>query len=359
MHLLWLWWGVSPEVFGTPFRWYSLCFVAAFALGHRLSVYLYKKAGAPEEWVDRQFTWVVLATIVGARLGHVIFYDPGYYFTAEHWVEIFKIWEGGLASHGATAALILTMYLNSKYITKKPMLWGIDKIVVIIALAAFFIRLGNLANSEIVGVPTSSKLGFVFFHPIKESLLLNLKGIEQVDFVALQKDTVVEGKSYQAANMRLIFSEKEKQESVLEQTRKNAFYQIALFPREDANLKVFSLNQNIAVKRTEDKKWLSESLVWGMPRYPAQLFEALFYLSVFILIWFGYTRWHWDKKMGFTSGLFLILVFGFRFIVEYWKEVQEAWEKDMLLKQGQMLSIPFILIGIYFMLASFKTKNKP
>lgn len=157
-------WNIQPEIFPDsflPIRWYGLMFALAFLLGYEVFKKLLKRDGAPNKWLDNALYFTMIGTIVGARLGHVFFYDWAYY--KEHLAQIPQVWRGGLASHGAAIGIIFAIYLYSKYITKKPVLWALDRVVVTVALAGVFIRLGNFFNSEIIGTPTDSAfLGVIF-----------------------------------------------------------------------------------------------------------------------------------------------------------------------------------------------------
>ena len=126
-------------------RYYSLLFAISFLVGFNIVKKLFINENVPVEWMDKLLMYCVLGTILGARLGHVIFYDPYYYL--ENILEIFMVWKGGLASHGAAIALIIAMWVFSKKVTKKHTLWSLDKLVIAVALAAGFIRIGNLMNS--------------------------------------------------------------------------------------------------------------------------------------------------------------------------------------------------------------------
>jgi len=194
--------------------------------------------------------------IVGARLGHCLFYEPSYYLSNP--VEILKIWRGGLASHGAAIGILLVLWLWVRK-EKKPYMWILDRIVIVAALGGAMIRLGNLMNSEIYGVETTLPWGFVF-----------LRNGETV------------------------------------------------------------------------------------PKHPTQIYESLAYFITFIIL----SRIYWRKKGEFISGvpfsLFLILVFIFRFFVEYVKEDQVAFEAGMTLNMGQWLSLPFILIGVVVLIFSLR-----
>lgn len=156
-------WNADPVLlsFGPlQVRWYGLAFAIGFFIGYKIMEKMFKHEGAPEKWLGILLAYLVIGTIVGARLGHVFFYQWDYY--SQHPIEIFKIWEGGLASHGGTIALIIAMFIFSWAVAKKPASWIFDKVVIPIALVGGLIRLGNLMNSEIYGDETSLPWGFVF-----------------------------------------------------------------------------------------------------------------------------------------------------------------------------------------------------
>ncbi len=156
-------WNVNPEIFSLGpihVRYYGLLFAMGFMLGFYIIERMFKSEGIQQEWLDKLFMYVVIATIVGARLGHVFFYGWEHY--SQHPGDIIKIWEGGLASHGGAMGILIALYYYSKKVTKRSMLWTLDRLVVPVALAAVFIRLGNLMNSEIYGHATDLPWGFVF-----------------------------------------------------------------------------------------------------------------------------------------------------------------------------------------------------
>lgn len=155
-------WNLDPEIFSIgkfAVRWYGLLFASAFFFGYLIMGKFFKKEGIPVEVLDKLTIYMAVSTVVGARLGHCFFYEPSYYLSNP--VEIFKLWRGGLASHGAALGILAGLYLFSRN-TKKPYLWVVDRIVVVVALSGFFIRTGNLMNSEIYGVETDLPWGFVF-----------------------------------------------------------------------------------------------------------------------------------------------------------------------------------------------------
>jgi len=156
-------WNVDPEIFSLwifSIRWYGLLFASGFLIGYYIGEKMMKSEGVNPKWIESLFFYIIIATIVGARLGHVFFYSWDYY--SQHPEEIIKVWHGGLASHGGALGILIAMFLHSKFITKRTMLWTLDRIVVPTALVAAFIRTGNLMNSEIYGVQTSLPWGFIF-----------------------------------------------------------------------------------------------------------------------------------------------------------------------------------------------------
>jgi len=155
-------WDINPEIvgfWGLSILFYGVLFASAFFFGYLIMQKIFKKEGLPVELLDKLTVYVALGTIIGARLGHCLFYDPSYYLSNP--LEILKIWRGGLASHGAAIGILIALYYFSKK-NKKPYLWILDRIVIVVALAGFFIRMGNLMNSEIYGIPTKLPWGFIF-----------------------------------------------------------------------------------------------------------------------------------------------------------------------------------------------------
>lgn len=164
MHILnFIHWNVDPEIFSLgslSVRWYGLLFASGFLIGYYIGERMLKSENVNQKWIDSLFFYIIIATVVGARLGHVFFYGWEYY--SQHPAEIFKVWHGGLASHGGALGIMIALYLHSKLITKRTVLWTLDRIVVPTALVAAFIRTGNLMNSEIYGIQTDLPWGFIF-----------------------------------------------------------------------------------------------------------------------------------------------------------------------------------------------------
>lgn len=250
-------WNADPTLFEfgpLAVRWYGLAFAVGFIVGYNIVARMFRHEGAPERWLGILLTYVVIATVVGARLGHVFFYEWDYY--SAHPEKIIRIWEGGLASHGGTIAIIIALFIYSWLVTKKPASWVFDKIVVAIALVGGLIRLGNLMNSEIYGGPTDLPWGFVF---------------------------VRDGQT--------------------------------------------------------------------VPAHPTQIYEALCYFALFALLMWMYWKRNAEERPWLITGVFFIGIFLPRFLIEYVKNVQVSSEYEMIARYGmnlgQMLSIPFIALGVF------------
>ena len=284
-------------------RFYSLMFVVAFVLGWYLMKKIFERENETIEKLDTLFIYTFFATLIGARLGHVIFYQSEL-FREDFW-SVFLPFKtkpefeftgfSGLASHGAAVAIIIMMYFYSKNVIKRPLLWILDRIVIPVASGAIFVRLGNFFNSEIVGYETNSAFGIKF---LRDSIKPNVAMIET-----------------KAQNLN------------------EAYNQIATNPEYSAIL------QRVPAK------------------HPAQLYEAIGYVLVFAVVFYLYWKTEAREKSGYLFGLFLVLLWTVRFIVEYVKESQGGIEEQLgLFSTGQWLSIPFIIIGLILM---FNAKKKP
>ncbi|MFV5691241.1 prolipoprotein diacylglyceryl transferase [Flavobacterium sp. LT1R49] len=282
-------------------RYYSLMFVIAFGLGWYIMKNIFEREGESIEKLDSLFIWTVLATLIGARLGHVLFYDWEYF--RNHLLEIFLPFRfspkfeftgfQGLASHGAAISIIIAMYFYSKNILKRPQLWILDRVVIPVASGAIFVRLGNFFNSEIVGKETTSVFGIRF--------------------------------------LRDKFSPADAVNATQIPEPKAAYHAIAADP------KFVALLEQVPAK------------------HPTQLYEAFCYIFVFAILFFMYWKTEARLKSGYLFGMFLVLLFTVRIVVESVKESQGGFENELgLLSTGQWLSIPFILIGLYFIFTAEK-----
>ena len=250
-------WTADPVAFTIPFinwgiRWYGLLFAFGFAFAYWIISKIWKHEKLNRDWLDKLFIYIFLGLIIGLRLGHCLFYSPSHYLSNP--IEILKIWEGGLASHGGAIGILIAAYIYSKKVTRKSMLWTLDRLVVPVGFVAMLVRFANLMNSEIYGHATTLPWGFIFVR-----------------------------------------------------------------------------NGEI------------------LPKHPTQIYEAICYLiTAFVCMWL---YWKKDayKRQGLIFGVFLTGIFLSRFFIEFLKNVQEDFEAGWMLDMGQLLSIPFILAGIWFM----------
>tara|TARA_Y100000589_G_scaffold39903_1_gene33438 strand:+ start:26745 stop:27599 length:855 start_codon:yes stop_codon:yes gene_type:complete len=269
-------WDITSQLiegWSTP-NLYGLLFVSGLIIGYFVIKRIYRFENIEDDKLDKLVFYMVLATIIGARLGHVFFYGPYFdqvssegivlergYFSNP--LDIIKVWEGGLASHGGAIAILIALKIYSKKVIQKPFMWILDRIVAPVAIAGAFIRLGNLVNHEIVGDITNVPWGFKFLH------------------------------NY------------------------NDLYNYGL--------------ENIPI------------------RHPAQLYESICCIFIFAILLFLFWKKDAWKKPGLMFGTFLILLFSSRFFIEFVKLGQASRDEYLFINTGQMLSIPFVLVGIYIL----------
>jgi len=265
-------WNTDPELFTIPeflgigpitVRWYGLLFAAAFLFGQQIMVHIFKSEKKPLADIDALTLYMLISTVLGARIGHFLFYEPEVLLTRP--LEVFLPPFAGLASHGAAIGILtgLWLYTRSRKATGQSYLWVADRMVIIIALAAFFIRFGNLMNSEIVGRPSDVSWAFIFM-------------------------------------------------------------------------------QNFEYTQ--------------VPRHPAQLYEALSSLVLFGILFLLWNKKKGSTPLGSLTGIFLIWIFTLRFFYEFLKENQVSFEDQLSLNMGQILSIPAVLLGFYFLWKSRQPK---
>lgn len=315
-----------------------------------------RNEGHPDELLDKLLTYMVIATIVGARLGHVFFYQWDYY--SQNPVEIFKVWEGGLASHGAAIAIIISMYLFSKRESKRSTLWILDKVVVTVALAACLIRMGNFFNSEIYGHKANSAIETVYTDLPRQALFRYWEDqIEAVEFTSLGEVQETDSLNYPTYTLSVHFKKGLAENAVQTLVNRQAAY-LNGFPDDDKNIIVPVEGSEVTIDfQNRDGGGINANFtVLGVPRYPTQLIEAFFYLIIFFILYSLYQRGVW-KKEGVLFGLFLVMLFGFRIGVEFLKVVQVDAEKGMSFNLGQSLSIPLVLAGMFFVFRGLKKKE--
>lgn len=334
-------------------RYYSLLFALGFVLGYFIMKAIFKKEGIAQEKLDTLLTYVVIATIVGARLGHVFFYQWDYY--SQHLLEILMVWKGGLASHGAAIAIIIAMIMYARRELKKSPLWILDRVVITVALAGCFIRLGNLANSEIYGDVSNSAWEMVFTNPVRERIMATSDGlITEVNFVERDEYQIEDDLTYPLYDMQLSFSEKiPNREAAAKLVQKHLKPLLDRSSKEDLNMKITGLE----IVWDESERMQGSVEARGYPRSPTQIYEAIAYLVIFFILARLYLIADARQRVGLLFGIFLILVFGFRFAIEFIKENQVQSEEGSSLNIGQSLSIPLVLAGLYFSIRSKKEQE--
>lgn len=274
LSVVWNWDPTLVMLGDIDIRWYGLMWAVAILAAERVCHFTFKYEGLPPRTVESGFMWIVLGTFIGARVGHCLFYEPEVYIP-EPWRIITDIRDGGMASHGATIGIILGIFffVRRNYL---PFIWGLDRIAIVAPLSGAIIRLGNLFNSEIVGYPTDSPLGFKFIY-------------------------------------------------------------------HDARRAWMEYSGNVP-----------QEIIDMIPaRHPAQLYEALCYFLTFgILMWLYWRKDLGRRKPGLLFGVAMIGIFLTRFFIEFLKERQVDFEMGMALDMGQLLSLPFIIIGIFMIVRS-------
>jgi len=281
-------WNADPELFSLgplAVRWYGLLYAIGFFVAITVIERMFKNEKAPEKWIEKVFIYIILAEIVGARLGHCFFYDWDYY--SKNWWKIPQIWEGGLASHGGAIGMLIAVLLMSKYMTKQNWLWLGDRIFVGAAFGASIIRFGNLMNSEIYGYPTNMPWGFVF-----------LRG---------QEKFIYGSSGWEWCKPTGVFDE-------------------------------FG-NHLLAC-------------------HPGQLYEGITYMLLFAFLLWLYWKRDAGKYNGLLTGIGFTFVFTARLFIELLKNKQAHFEENLLsnigMNMGQLLSIPFVILGIYLIVRALK-----
>ncbi len=355
-------WNASPEIFTLPIpvidkeltlRWYGLLFALGFLISQQILYYIFKKEGKPEKDVDTLTIYMVVATIIGARLGHVLFYEPARYFANP--IDIIKIWEGGLASHGGAVGILFALWLYAR--KKKPgqnYLQTLDRIVILVALTGALIRFGNMMNSEIIGKPTHSDYGVVFARNATE--ILKSDGfIKSVHYV--KNDSIPARDGLQPIKILIEFEKNEgtTYEEHDRYMRSNVGYHLSNSEYIQGHI---SQTGPLAYKLGVDDDGTYYAIVntYAIPRHPAQLYESISCLLLFALLF-----WMWYQKQaalpeGRLFGVFLIVCFGLRIVWEFMKINQVSFEDGMPLNMGQILSIPLVLAGFYMLYRSYRQK---
>lgn len=354
-------WDIQPEIVpdsSIPLRWYGLLFAAAFLFGQYFITKIFKAEGKSEKDVDALTYYMIGATIIGARLGHCLFYQPEIYLQDP--ISILKVWEGGLASHGATVGIIFAMWLYSRNRPDQSWLWILDRIVIVVALGGMFIRTGNLMNSEILGKPGDHPWSMVFVQPF-EKTLKTYEG-ERIETISISKshaaDTTMDGKVYAPLNLDLVFV-RDRMPGSSEQ----AFLQSTLpsmVKASNGDEEQLYYNAGLSqIKSGFDEKGRTtlHVRIFGLLRHPAMIYEAISCLILFVLMYRYWKRNVGQVPEGRIFSVFVIVLFTLRFFYEFLKENQVAFESGLTFNMGQNLSIPLVLVGIFIFVRSFRKKE--
>jgi prolipoprotein diacylglyceryltransferase len=349
-------WSPHPAVFSgfERLRWYSLLFALGFIISQQIMIYIYKKEGQDEKLVDKLTIYMVLATIIGARLGHVLFYEPEKYLSNP--IDILKVWEGGLASHGAAIAILFALYLYARKIPTQTYLWVVDRIVIVVAMTGAMIRVGNLMNSEIGGKPTGTDSGFVFARDAEEILETLRIPVLSVDaYKPKDRNSELSGNGIVPVNFSIKIEKGGFSESDLRTALETDVKYV--LTRFKSSQKYLSENPESPLKMDLSEQgdhYLATVYTYGVARHPTQIYEAFSYLIIFIILYAIWIRYKSNIPDGLLLGFFLVSVFGMRFIWEFLKENQVEFEEGLSLNMGQSLSIPLVIGGLVLMVLALK-----
>lgn len=372
-------WAADPDLaqlWGLTIRWYGLLFASGFLISQQILFRIFKAEGHKESDVETLTVFMVIATIIGARLGHVLFYEPARYLSNP--IDILKIWEGGLASHGAAFGILFALYLYSNFdirfsfsnfkgtFKKRPrpgqsFLWVVDRIVIVVAMTGALIRMGNFMNSEIEGLPTYSDYGVIFAWDAKDALKNSSPAVEEVE-VSKDEDRMVPesiDSEYRPITFTITFRDaqypEEEIRTYLESRVKSLFTNYQSIRRHIYEPAGTELDYTLSQDRGA---YVAEVHTYGIPRHPAQLYESGTSFLLFLFLLFLWSRMRGKTPEGLLLGLFLVILFGLRFAHEYFKENQVDFEDAIPLNMGQWLSIPLILAGIFLLIRVFSKSQK-
>jgi len=347
-------WSPDPAIFhlgSLEVRYYGLLFALGFIIGQQIIYYIFKKEGRPESDVDTLTFYMIAATVIGARLGHVLFYEPEKYLSRP--LDILKVWEGGLASHGAAAAILFILWVYSRK-KKVTYLWILDRIVIVVALAGAMIRTGNFMNSEIIGKPTESSNGVVFMRDVEYTLTRNYPQLAEVESSSGDFEIA---DPYVPVNLEVTFNggfEEEKVKGFIENILRNDFAELAT---DDEPKIAFGAEEEVRyeLKPGAGGTYVATIQLAGIARHPAQLYEALSCIIIFLGLFYIWTLKKEKTPEGIIFGIFLIVLFGLRFLYEFLKENQVSFEDGLALNMGQILSIPLVLAGVVILIRALNT----
>ncbi|MFT5915061.1 MAG: prolipoprotein diacylglyceryltransferase [Flammeovirgaceae bacterium] len=367
-------WNAAPDIFKTgvfevfgfelgplEVRWYGLLFAMGFLIGQYILIKIFKQEGKPESNVEDLTLYVVLATVIGARLGHCLFYQPDYYLSNP--IEILKIWEGGLASHGASIGILFALWLYSRKHKDQSYMWILDRIIIVVALGSAFVRFGNFMNSEIVGKPADTFASVVFARDGGKYLsneidkAFSMKIVDDIEARGIAgEDTIIGGVVHQPMEYRFELAQAADAKVVRGVANK---YIDNYFGQSSRLQEHVYINPNTAQPYQLATGNISKFTVkaWGKPRHPSQLYESISCFILFFLLLAIYFRYKKELPSGLNFGIFMVWVWVLRFSYEFFKENQVAFEDDLSLNMGQWLSIPLIIAGFIVLFNALKNKK--
>lgn len=375
-------WNASPELFQTNlvpfFRWYNLLFATAVMGGIPIWYYMFERAGKAKEEAIKLVNYIALSILIGARLGHVIFYQWDYY--QDHLLEIFlpitfspefKLTGfSGLASHGAAISMTIAIFLYAKRVSiglfpprihiqnRQPagtFLWIADHLVILGALGCALIRIGNFMSSEIIGKPTGSNYGIIFARELHDALWE--KYGPSIQNLVIGKPSTAHQlppkAGYEPIALVITFKEAIQDEStikpLLEKGLKNDLVRMAHFSSSPHIYETYGTPLSYTLEK-QHEGYQATVYTWGIPRHPTQLYESASYLLLFIILFLWWYKKGQTLAPGRIFGTFAVAAFSLRFIHEFYKENQAAFESNLWLNMGQLLSLPWIIVGLFFIL---------
>lgn len=354
-------WSPNPAVFPgfERLRWYSLFFAIGFIISQQIMIYIYKKEGHDERLVDKLTIYMVIATILGARLGHVLFYEPERYLSNP--IDMLKVWEGGLASHGAAIAILIALWLYVRKVPGQSYLWVVDRIVIVVALTGALIRFGNLMNSEIGGKPTGTDNGFVFARDTEEILHTLKLPIESIEaYKPEDREAELEGNGKVPLNFSIAIAKGGYEEKDLRTALETDVKYVLTQFRSSQNYLAEDPGSPLDYTLTDNgENYVATVRTFGVAKHPTQIYESLSYFVIFLFLLAGWVRYKEQLPEGLYLGIFLVSVFGMRFVWEFLKENQVEFEEGMALNMGQSLSIPLVIGGILLIIYALKKGWKP
>lgn len=390
-------WNGSSEIFSIGWlslRWYGLLFALGFIISMQILYYMFKKEGKPESDVDTLTIYMVIGTILGARLGHVIFYQPELFW--EDPLSILLPFEfnpfrftglSGLASHGAAIAILFALWLYSNYAitfskpdpsatgkgNTKPKekrgffmrkrvkpgqsyIQTLDRIVILVTLTGAMIRLGNFFNAEIIGIPTNGPFGVVMTGKVTE--LFTRSEASPVEFVTVVKNKdLPEGQlGRMPIQFRLFFERGVREEEAKAYLESDVKRFLTYQGSRDYIDEPFNTATDYTLVQDEPGLFSASVNTFGIARHPAQLYESISCLLFFMFLFWLWSRRKAETQPGLIFGWFMVILWSLRFMYEFIKEDQVGFESRMPINMGQVLSIPLFIVGVIILIIVYRKK---